>query len=93
MKRALLFLLWLPMTGWGDESQIRLKEGPGKDLVAANCAICHSLDYIPMNSPFLDAPGWEKEVNKMVNLMGAPIRQDDILAILNYLNANYGANR
>lgn len=90
MKRALIFWLWLPMIGWGDESQIRLKDGPGKDIVAANCAICHSLDYIPMNSPFLDAAGWEQEIGKMVKVMGAPIKEDEAHTILNYLNSSYG---
>ncbi len=90
MKRAILLLLSLPTIGWGDESQIRLKDGPGKDLVAAKCAICHSLDYIPMNSPFLDSAGWEKEVDKMVRVMGAPVKEDDVPTILNYLNSSYG---
>jgi mono/diheme cytochrome c family protein len=90
MKRGLLVLLWLPMAASGDESQVRLKEGPGKDLVASRCAICHSLDYLPMNSPFLDPAGWEKEVDKMVKVMGAPITEDERLTILRYLNGNYG---
>lgn len=93
MKPTLFLLLWLPMAAWGDESRIRLKDGPGKDLVSAHCAICHSLDYIPMNSPFLDAGGWEKEVGKMIKAMGAPVKEEDVPAILNYLNANYGAAR
>lgn len=90
MKRALIFLLFLPVSGWADESQIRLKEGPGKDLVAANCVMCHSLDYIPMNSPFLDQAGWKKEVGKMAKVMGAPIKEEDEAAIVNYLTSRYG---
>jgi mono/diheme cytochrome c family protein len=73
-----------------DESQIRLKDGPGRDLVSNNCATCHSLDYIPMNSPLLDRKGWESEVNKMVNVMHAPIDKKDIPAIVDYLERNYG---
>src|ERR1700694_397596 len=68
---ALLFCTAAAQTA--DESQIRLKPGPGSDLVRSNCAICHSLDYIPMNSPFLDRKGWEGEVNKMVSTMHAPV--------------------
>jgi hypothetical protein len=90
MKRLLLVLLWLPSLGQGDESQIRLKEGVGKDLVVSRCAMCHSLDYIPMNSPFLDAVGWEKEVDKMVKVMGAPVPPDEVPALLRYLNSHYG---
>ena len=35
--------------------------------------MCHSLDYIPMNSVFLDRKGWEASVTKMMKVMGAPI--------------------
>lgn len=90
MKRLLAFLLWLPTTGSADEGQIRLKEGPGRDLVVSRCAICHSLDYIPMNSPFLDPAGWEKEVDKMIKVMGAPIGPDEVPVLLRYLNSRYG---
>ncbi|WP_139559280.1 cytochrome c [Methylotetracoccus oryzae] len=89
MKRLLCLLLVFPMLAAADESLIRLKEGPGKDLVIAKCAICHSLDYIPMNSPFLDPAGWAKEIDKMVKL-GAPIQVDEIPVLLRYLNSNYG---
>lgn len=69
--------LWLgllpPQTAYGGEEQIRLKDGPGKELVEANCTACHSLDYIQMNSPFLDKKGWEATVAKMMNAMGAPV--------------------
>lgn len=90
MKRFVLTVLLLPSIGLGDESQIRLKDGPGKDLVASRCAICHSLDYIPMNSPFLDPAGWEREVEKMVRVLGAPVEEQEIPAILHYLNSRYG---
>lgn len=90
MKRLLTVLLWLPALAFGDESQIRLKDGPGKDLVAGRCAICHSLDYITMNSPFLDQAGWEKEVGKMVKVMGAPVTEEEAATIVQYLNTQYG---
>ena len=73
-----------------DENQVKLKDGPNKDLVVTQCAVCHSLDYIPMNSPFLDRKGWEASVNKMVKVMGAPISPEDAQKILDYLEAAYG---
>ena len=73
-----------------DESQVKLKEAPGKDLVQASCVICHSLDYIPMNSVFLDRKGWEASVAKMVKAMGAPIADEDAAKIVDYLAKNYG---
>src|SRR5260370_37512395 len=72
------------------EEPVQLKKAVGVDKVETNCAICHSLDYIPMNSPFLNAAGWDAEVTKMINAFGAPINADDAKIIGDYLKANYG---
>ena len=42
-----------------------LKPGPGHDETAASCAICHTLNYIRMNSGFLNSEQWKTEVLKM----------------------------
>ena len=76
-------------TAAAQESEVVLKEGPGKDK-AMQCAACHSLDYIQMNSPFLDKAGWGASVNKMINVYGAPIPKEDVEIIVNYLVQNYG---
>ncbi len=73
-----------------DEQVIKLKQGAGLDKVEGNCQACHSLAYIPMNSPFLNAAGWDAEVTKMIKAMGAPIDDSDAKAIADYLKANYG---
>ena len=73
-----------------DESRITLKDAPGRDLVVGRCAACHSVDYIPMNSTFLDRKGWEVEVNKMVKAYAAPVGADEVPAIVDYLAQNYG---
>lgn len=73
-----------------DENAVPLREAPGRALVQAHCATCHSLDYIPMNSPFLDREGWQKSVDKMINVMGAPVRSEDVAPIVAYLVAAYG---
>jgi sulfite dehydrogenase (cytochrome) subunit B len=73
------------------EQEITLKPGPGLDQVQGNCGACHSLAYIPMNSPFLDGAGWNAEVTKMRKAMGAPINDDDAKTIIDYLTKNYGA--
>jgi mono/diheme cytochrome c family protein len=69
---------------------VRLKDAPGRDLVLGNCSACHSVDYIPMNSPFMKRAAWEATVNKMIKVMGAPIRPEDVAAIVEYLTKNYG---
>ena len=72
------------------EKRIEFKDGPGLQQLQANCASCHSLDYIILNSPFLDRAGWDAEVKKMVNAYGAPINAADQAAIIEYLATNYG---
>jgi mono/diheme cytochrome c family protein len=72
------------------ERRLELKDGPGRAQVEANCGSCHSLDYVLMNSPFLDRNGWDASVTKMIRVFGAPIQPDDAKPIVDYLNANYG---
>jgi mono/diheme cytochrome c family protein len=72
------------------EQEIALKKAPGLDKVEGNCQACHSLAYIPMNSPFLNAAGWNAEVSKMIKAFGAPIDDADAKAIAEYLAKNYG---
>jgi cytochrome c5 len=68
-----------------------LPPGPGKDIVEAGCAMCHSLSYIPMNSRFMTPDVWKAEVTKMRAAFGAPIDDDAANQILTYLIANFGA--
>ena len=80
----------LALPALADETQIHLKDGPGRDKVEGNCAACHSLDYIQMNSPFMSTTTWDAEVTKMIKAFGAPISDADAAAIKDYLKANYG---
>ena len=73
-----------------DETQLRLKDAPEAVLVRANCSGCHSVDYIQMNSSFMNRGGWEAEVGKMIKVMGAPIRDEDVATLVSYLTHNYG---
>ena len=82
-------LLALPLAAAAEQA-IKLKPGAGLDKVEGNCQACHTLAYIPMNSPFLNAAGWDGEVTKMIKAYGAPIDDADAKAIAEYLKANYG---
>ena len=93
MRKIVFALLAAILTvpAFADEQPIDLKKAPGLDVVKGNCAACHSLDYVQMNSPFLNAAGWDAEVHKMITLFGAPISDADAKAIADYLKANYGS--
>ncbi|HEV8519725.1 MAG TPA: cytochrome c [Burkholderiales bacterium] len=84
-----LFAFALAGGAAAQEAKVVLKDGPGKDK-AMQCAACHSLDYIQMNSHFLDKAGWTASINKMINAFGAPISKEDVEPIADYLAQNYG---
>jgi hypothetical protein len=85
-----IMMAFIVIPAAADEKPVRLTQAPGLDKVEANCGACHSLDYIPMNSPFLNVDGWDAEVAKMINAFGAPIGQADAKVIADYLKKNYG---
>ena len=90
MEKLLLAVVIAAAPALADESMVKLADGDGKQLVEANCVTCHSLDYIPMNAPFLNRAGWDGEVHKMIKVMGAPISEDEAARIIDYLSQHYG---
>jgi hypothetical protein len=74
-----------------DEARIRLANDAQVALVESRCSSCHSLDYIVMNSAFLARAGWDAEVRKMMKVMGAPVAENDVAPIVEYLTKHYGA--
>jgi mono/diheme cytochrome c family protein len=92
--KSLLFaglILLFSAAAQADEFSLKLKEGAGGEIVANNCAACHSLDYIVLNSPFPNRAMWQAEVAKMIKAYGADISPDDAKAIVDYLTTNYGS--
>ncbi|MGH6841270.1 MAG: cytochrome c [Methylocella sp.] len=83
-------LVFASASASADEAAVYLKQAPGAAVVEGQCGACHSLDYIVMNSPFLDAAHWDKTVAKMINVFGAPIDPADAKTIGDYLKENYG---
>ncbi len=83
-------LALVPALARAEEQPVRLKQGPGVDMVEAHCGACHSLSYVVMNSPFLGPAQWDAEVAKMIKAFGAPIDPADAKTIGDYLKANYG---
>ena len=89
-KVVLSAILLVTAASRADESSIALEPGPGREIVQSACAICHSVDYIIMNSPFQDRAGWTKTVDKMVHVMGAPLSPEDAATVVDYLDRYYG---
>ena len=52
MRYLLLASMFIATPALAQE-QVTLKPGPGVEAVTKSCSICHTLNYIRMNSPFL----------------------------------------
>jgi hypothetical protein len=87
----LAFALPALIPAFADEQPVEIKAGPERELVETTCGACHSLDYIRMNAPFQTTASWSATVNKMINVMHAPVEPDDAKKILDYLVKNYGS--
>ncbi len=94
MKHALLaaaaITLLAAAPAYAAEQPVPIKDAPGHDVVENNCAACHSLDYPRTNAVFMDRKTWQAEVDKMINVFGAPIEPKDAAVIVDYLVKNYG---
>lgn len=66
-----------------------IKEDKGSDVVQANCLMCHSFGYMINQGP-RSKDFWEKKTLKMINVFKAPIAQEDVETIADYLYRNYG---
>jgi cbb3-type cytochrome c oxidase subunit III len=63
-----------------------LHVAPGRDVFAVACLSCHSQRYIVMQ-PVMPAPKWEAVVRKMMTTYNAPIADDQIAPIAQYIVA------
>src|SRR4051812_8693060 len=63
-----------------------LPMGPNRDVFAASCLPCHSLRYIIMQ-PAMPAAKWEAVVKKMMANYNAPVADDQIATIVQYIVA------
>jgi mono/diheme cytochrome c family protein len=81
-----------PATSGGTRSielphyQPMLPAGEGRDAFAVGCLSCHTTRYITMQPP-LSAAKWEESVRKMIKVYNAPIAEDQVQPIVQYLMA------
>ncbi len=64
---------------------------PGYQLTQAHCMICHSAQYVQMQPHSSPRGYWEATVKKMKTPFGAPLPDEDIAPIVEYLTKTYGA--
>ena len=67
-----------------------LKPAAGSDLATRQCATCHSADYAAIQPPGKPLAFWKAEVEKMKKVDGAPIPDDQVEPIAQYLTRAYG---
>jgi hypothetical protein len=65
---------------------------PGYPLAVASCATCHSMDYVKMQ-PTSSRAYWKASVTKMQKTFGAPIPEEMVEPIVDYLVKTYGSER
>jgi hypothetical protein len=63
----------------------RMFEGAGADVVNNNCLACHSVGMV-LTQPPLSRQTWEAEVAKMRNVFKAPVANEDVTPIVDYLS-------
>ena len=99
MKKAFLLpvALILAPLAWSGPVKITLppetavlKPGPGAELAVASCLVCHSAEYIS-TQPVMPRAFWKASVDKMRAKFGAPITDDQIEKLTDYLSTAYGA--
>ncbi len=66
-----------------------LKPGAGMELTAAQCGLCHSVDYISTQPPARGVAFWQASVTKMIRVYGAEVPEAQAAEIAAYLAANY----
>jgi cytochrome c5 len=66
-------------------------DGPNADAINNSCLACHSAGMV-LTQPPLPRKVWEAEVEKMRNVYKAPVADEDVKAIVDYLTRIKGAN-
>lgn len=63
-------------------------DGPNVKVVNQNCLACHSADMV-LDQPLLPRAAWAAEVAKMRATYKAPLKDEDIPLIVDYLAATH----
>ena len=70
-------------------AEVNFPDAPGAQTFKENCITCHSARYVEMQPDF-SVKTWEKTVDKMIKIYGAPISDSSAKVIVDYLVAIKG---
>jgi len=95
---ALVSLLWavpaVPATKIiqmpPDVEQLKPSALPGYAKAQAQCVACHSAEYMLYQPPTAPRGYWENMVRRMKVVFKAPVADEDMPAIVDYLVKTYG---
>ena len=63
---------------------------PGYAKAQANCVMCHSAEYMRYQPPNAARPYWDAMVHRMKTVFKAPVADEDMPEIVDYLAKTYG---
>jgi len=63
---------------------------PGYAKAQANCTMCHSAEYMRYQPPTAARPYWDAMVHRMKVVFKAPVADEDMPEIIDYLVKTYG---
>lgn len=93
-------LLFLSIASNAKEIVLPLETGdfeksdlPGYNIAIQKCLICHSQNYVQYQPPSLTRKDWEHEVIKMQVAFKAPITNEEIPLLAEYLTKVYGSEK
>jgi len=66
---------------------------PGYSVAMNYCVTCHSAEYVRTQPPNMTPAYWKATVLKMKKAFGAPIPDDQLDVITEYIVKTYGANQ
>lgn len=69
----------------------RASDLPGYALVQQNCQTCHSAHYAAYQPPTSPRSYWEAQVKRMKAVFRAPVSDEQVPLIVDYLVRTYGA--
>lgn len=73
-----------------DGAQLKPSSLPGYAKAQANCVACHSAEYMAYQPPTAARPYWDAMVKRMKGVFKAPIADEDMPVIVDYLVKTYG---